>query len=118
MPKNNPTEIMLLPVLHCLADGNRHKSEDIRNSVSNVLKDGDTHLTSWVAFAFKNLQRAEAVDKVGPQAYQINQRGRDLLRQGHEKITIEILKRYPEMRQSLHIAAMRARESRVTNRSS
>lgn len=120
MPRIARSEIMLLPVLRNLGDGERHtrqKSEAMFLVCSKpaIKKGGDNsaRLKNWVAFALKNLQRVEAVAKIGLHAYQINQRGLDLLNQGHENITIEILKQYPEVRQSLHIAAVKAAQKRT-----
>jgi hypothetical protein len=119
MPEITSSSQLLLPVLHYLGDGKIHTPEEIRSRVSILVKDGQrkggnncTRLHIWVAFALKNFQRAMVISKVGPHEYRINQRGRELLARQLPQINIETLKQYPEMRQSLHEAAMKAVESR------
>jgi restriction endonuclease Mrr len=107
---------MIRPVLEYLGDGNKHTSAEIQKHIRDLqVSDAPTTNSkrkNWVAFALVNLQRAEAIIKVGQYEYQINQRGSELLQQGNDAITIAVLKQYPEMRHSLHLAAVKANESR------
>lgn len=114
----SPTDL-LLPVLTYLGDRKIHTPEEIRGSVSNLVKGGErkgcsncSRRTNWVAFTLKYFQMAHVIVKVGSEKYQINQRGRNLLAQGLPKISIETLKQYPEMRQALHDAGVKAAETR------
>ena len=103
---------MIRPVLEYLADGKKHTSADVQSHIRDLqipaAPTTNSKRKNWVAFALVNLQRAEAILKVGRYEYQINHRGSDLLGQGHDAITMEVLKQYPEMRQSLHLAALAA----------
>jgi len=107
---------MIRPVLDYLSDGKWHANREIQNHISSIgspySRLSDATRKNWVAFALKNLQRAEAIIRGDSHEYRINQRGLELQKQGHEHITVDILKQYPEMRQSLHIAAIKAAATR------
>ncbi len=100
---------LMLPLLKASADGQARPMPDLRRTLADCLHLTDaelaerlpngTHLfANRVAWAVTHLAKAGAMDRVGRGAFCITDRGRNLLRDYPERITLKDLNQFPEYR--------------------
>jgi len=100
----------MLPMLKIAADGSEHPMADLRERLSREMglspEDLQEKLPSGIQTTYANrvacaancLYRARLVDRPKRRVFQITERGRDLLSEGPEGITVSILSRFPEFK--------------------
>jgi restriction system protein len=98
----------LLPLLRLMADGKDHAVADLRNHVQEAvgLSDADllekipsgtqSKFANRLTWASVYLTKAGALRRLKRGVFQITDRGRDLLKENQDGITVKTLARYPE----------------------
>src|SRR5437588_5555949 len=101
-------QTLMLPLLEFAADGTEHSIREAREELAQrfglseqerkaLLPSGQQAVfDNRVAWAKSYLQQAGALDSQRRGHFQISQRGRDILRDVPERITIKYLERFPE----------------------
>jgi restriction system protein len=96
------------PLLDIAADGQEHSIEEARNFIarSMVLSEADmaellpsgiqTKFDNRVAWAKSYFVQAKVLESSRRGFFRITERGRELLKRGHNRIDIRILNEYPE----------------------
>jgi len=96
------------PLLEFALDGKEHSLREAREALAENLRLTDDDLSELlpsgtqgkfdnrVAWAKSYLVHAKALDGTKRGYFKITDRGRDLLNQGHERISIKVLDQYPE----------------------
>jgi restriction system protein len=96
------------PLLEIAGDGKEHAIKDARKMIASSMKlTGDdlqellpsgtqTKFDNRVAWAKIYLTKAKALETPRRAHFRITDRGRSLLKEGHERIDVKILNRYPE----------------------
>jgi restriction system protein len=96
------------PLLEIAADGAEHSLKEARDKIAAAfaltsddlaerLPSGtQTKFDNRVAWAKSYFVQAKVLDSPKRGLFKITDRGKDLLKQGHEKIDIEVLNQYPE----------------------
>jgi restriction system protein len=103
-----PFQDLFLPFLQYTADGQVHSTQDVAGQlakhfkltpeeIAEVLPSGrQTKFHNRVAWAKSFLSKAQVIEHTGRNRFQITQRGRELLAEGHTRIDNRTLNRYPE----------------------
>lgn len=101
-------QTFLLPLLRLTVDGKEHSLRDIRKPIQTALALSDDDLTenlpsgmqskfsNRLAWASVYLTKAGVLNRVKRGVFQITDRGRELLGENPEKVTVKMLSRYPE----------------------
>lgn len=100
-------ETLMLPLLELAADGNEHSMRDARDWLASrfglteeeqnaLLPSGQRVFPNRVGWARTYLTKAGALDIQRRGVFRISERGRELLREKPQKITVKLLERFPE----------------------
>ncbi|HTZ41091.1 MAG TPA: winged helix-turn-helix domain-containing protein, partial [Syntrophales bacterium] len=96
------------PLLEIAADGNEHSLKTAREAISKKMMIGtedlkellpsgnQTKFDNRVAWAKTYFVQAKVLESPKRGYFRITERGRELLKKGHEKIDVKILNQYPE----------------------
>lgn len=107
-------QTIMLPILEFAADGREHSIRDAREALAQRFKLSEQErkerlpsgqqpvFDNRVAWAKSYLQQAQALDASRRGYFQISQRGRDILREPPERITVKYLERFPEFVEFRH----------------
>src|SRR5689334_21244495 len=99
---------ILLPVLRIAGDGKEHSMADFRERIAADLKLSPEELSeklpsgtqtvfaNRVAWSAVYLHRAGALERSKRGVFRITDRGRELLKRGLSRITVQILSEFPE----------------------
>jgi restriction system protein len=100
--------MLTLPLLQFASDGNEHEMSEAREALAEQFRLTDAEktallpsgrqavFTNRVAWAKVYLQRAALLDSPRRGHFRITERGRDVLRDPPERITVKYLERFPE----------------------
>lgn len=100
--------MLTLPLLQFASDGNEHEMSEAREALAEQFRLTDAEKTTLlpsgrqavfvnrVAWAKVYLQRAALLDSPRRGHFRITERGRDVLRDPPERITVKYLERFPE----------------------
>ena len=100
--------MLTLPLLQFASDGNEHEMREARETLAEQFRLTDAEKTALlpsgrqaifanrVAWAKVYLQRAALLDSPRRGHFRITERGRDILRDPPERITVKYLERFPE----------------------
>lgn len=102
-------DALMLPLLQVAADGQEHRLNDLVTSIADRLdlseadrtermSSGQARFRSRVYWAKLYLNQARAIETVRPGLFKIVERGRALLEQHAERITVDALMQFPEFR--------------------
>lgn len=99
--KEETQQPLLLPVLRFYEDDKVHNYDELRAFLTerSELTAGDfgqSQLRKHSEEMVRNLRNAICLERVKSGVYRITERGRDLLDEGHERITYDLLTKYPE----------------------
>jgi restriction system protein len=98
----------MLPVLQVLSDGIEHSLISIREQLAHMMNlspeeiaeklpsGTNTKFANRVHWSVVYLSKAGMLKRTGRGVVAITERGREILAEGHSKITVKILNRYPE----------------------
>ncbi len=101
-------QAFFLPLLKLMADGNEHALRDLRRPIQDCLALTDADLNEMLpsgaqsrfvnrlAWASVYLVKAGILRRVRPGVFQITDRGRELLAESPDAISVKILMQYPE----------------------
>jgi restriction system protein len=106
----------MLPVPQIAGDGNEYALTEMRQHIAKEfkltaeelaekLKNGTDLFANRVAWAVSYLHKAGAVASTSRGVYRITKRGRALLEQKPQKITVKLLLQYPEVKQFIRPGA-------------
>jgi restriction system protein len=96
------------PLLNAMADGGEHTLVDVRQQVQSALnlseadllerlpRGNQTKFVNRLAWAGVYFAKAGVLKRVRRGVFQITDRGKDLLNEKHQRISVKILSRYPE----------------------
>lgn len=117
--------MLTLPLLQFASDGNDHEMSEARKALANEFRLTESEMTELlpsgrqavfanrVAWAKVYLQRAALLDSSRRGHFQITARGRDVLRDPPERITVKYLERFPEFVEFRSLTKKQATESGV-----
>ena len=101
-------QTIMLPILEFAADGQEHSIRDAREALAQRFRLSEQErkerlpsgqqpvFDNRVAWAKSYLQQAGALDSSRRGYFQISQRGKDILREPPQRITVKYLERFPE----------------------
>lgn len=102
-------DALMRPLLQVAADGQEHRLNDLVTLIADRLKlsetdrsermsSGQSRFRNRVYWAKLYLNQAKAIETVRPGVFKIAERGRTLLEQDLERITVDALMQFPEFR--------------------